>query len=231
MSSPNQTQSMSNRMPEAHRRLVDKLVADARPVKPVPSVLQQWLVWLGFALLVVGATLSMIGPQFEIMERITDPSSGGFLLLAFGLSALTAWMGIASSMPDQNPRLASRIFAAVLLLFLFSMPFLFFSGDSLSQVWAHNMADGWFCARTVLLVAFPSWVMLGWMVSRNASFHPGWTGAWLGASAFLLGAGTIQLHCANWQTCHMLVDHLMPLLALNFIPIWIGSYWFSRWKR
>ena len=231
MSEPSQTKSVFNRMPEAHRRLVERLVADARPVKPVPSVLQQWLVWLGFALLVVGATLSLIGPQFEIMEKLTDPSSGGFLLLAFALSALMAWMGIASSMPDHNPRLATKLFTAVLLLFLFSMPFLFFSGDSLSQVWAHNIADGWFCARTVLLVAFPSWVMLGWMVSRNASFHPGWTGAWLGASAFLLGAGTIQLHCANWQTCHMLVDHLMPLLALNFIPIWIGSYWFSRWKR
>jgi len=231
MSDPIKTKPMFDQLPEAHRRLVERLVAETRPVKPVPSVLNQWLVWMGFALLVVGGTLSVIGPQFEIMERLTDPSSGGFLLLAFSLSALTAWMGIASSMPDYSSRFAPRVFAAALLLFLFSMPFFFFSGDSLPQVWNHNMADGWFCARTVLLVAFPSWMMLGWMASRNASFHPGWTGAWLGASSFLLGAGTIQLHCANWQTCHMLVDHLMPLLALNFIPIWIGSFWFSRWKR
>ncbi|HEY5038546.1 MAG TPA: NrsF family protein, partial [bacterium] len=184
-----------------------------------------------FSLLVVGVALSLIGPQFEIMEKLTDFSSGGFLLLAFALSAFTAWMGIASSKPDHWPSLAPRVFAATFILFLFSMPFLFFNKDNLLQVWTHNMADGWFCVRIVLLVAFPSWMMLGWMASRNASFHPGWTGAWLGVSVFLLGAGTIQLHCAHWETCHMLVDHLLPLLVLIFLPIWIGGYWFSRWKK
>ncbi len=231
MSEPMQTKTELNEMPLFQRRLVERLAAEARPVKPAPSGVQQWFVWLGFALLVSGVSLYLIGPQFEIEERLADFSSGSFLLLAFALSAFCAWMGIASSKPDYEPRLAPRVFAAALLLYLFSMPFLFFDHDNLSQVWALNMADGWFCARTVLLVALPSWVMLGWMASRNASFHPGWTGAWLGTSAFLLGTGTIQLHCAHWETCHMLVDHLLPMLALIFLPIWIGGYWFSRWKK
>jgi hypothetical protein len=231
MNEPIQTKINLSDLPEFQRRLVEKLASEARPVKPAPSVTQQWLVWLGFSLLVVGVSLYLIGPQFEIEERLTEISSGGFLLLAFTLSAFCAWMGIASSKPDYIPRLAPRLFAGAWGLFLFSMPFLFFDKDNLSQVWAVNMEDGWFCARTVLLVALPSWVMLGWLASRNASFHPGWTGAWLGASAFLLGTGTIQLHCAHWETCHMLVDHLFPMLALIFLPIWIGSHWFSRWKK
>ncbi len=230
MSEPIQN-TLNASLNEAQRRLVEKLVADNKPVKPVPSVLQQWVVWMGFALVVVAVSLSLIGPQFEIMERLSEPASGGFLLLAFILSALTAWMGIASSMPDHRPHPAPRVIAALFVIFLFSMPFLFFDRDTLSQVWANNMEDGWFCVRTVVLVAFPSWVMLGWMVSRNASFHSGWTGAWLGASAFLLGTGTIQLHCAHWETCHMLVDHLLPMLVLIFLPIWIGGYWFSRWRK
>jgi hypothetical protein len=230
MSEPIQN-SLNPSLSEAQRRLVEKLVADNKPVKPVPSVSQQWVVWLGFALMVVVVSLYLIGPQFEIMERLTEPASVGFLLLAFVLSALTAWMGIASSMPDHRPHPAPRIVAALFVLFLFSMPFIFFDRDTLLQVWANNMEDGWFCVRTVLLVAFPSWVMLGWMVSRNASFHPGWTGAWLGVSAFLLGTGTIQVHCAHWETCHMLVDHLLPMLVLIFLPIWIGGYWFSRWRK
>ena len=231
MSGPIQPKSTFNSLPEAHRRLVDRLVAETRPLKPAPSVLRQWLVWLGSALLVTGATLSLIGPQFEILERLSELSSGGFLLTAFALSAFCAWMGIASSKPDHTPRPWPRFFAGALLLFLFSMPFLFFAPDSLSRVWVQNMADGWFCARTVVVVALPSWILLGWMASRNASFHPGWTGAWLGASSFLLGAGTIQLHCAHWETCHMLVDHLLPMLALIFIPIWVGAWWFSRWMK
>jgi Negative regulator of sigma F len=231
MTDPIQPKPMLNNLPETHRRLVEKLVAETRPLKAVPSIAQQWLVWLGFALVVVAATLSVIGPQFEIEEKLTDPVSGGFLLLAFSLSAFCAWMGIASSKPDYTPRAIPPLLSVGLVLFLFCMPFLFFDRDSLSQVWAQNMADGWFCARTVVWVAIPSWIMLGWLASRNASFYPGWTGAWLGASAFLLGAGTIQLHCAHWETCHMLVDHLLPMVAFIFLPIWIGSYWFSLWRK
>lgn len=218
-------------LPQAHSRLVAKLVSEAKPLKHAPSRLAQWLIWLGFALVMVTVTLSLIGPQFEIAERLTDLSSGGFLALCFTLSAFCAWMGISSSKPDHTPRLVPRLLALGFVLFLLTMPFLFFERDSLSQLWLENMADGWFCAKTVVWVALPSWVMLGWIASRNASFYPGWTGAWLGLAAFLLGAGTIQLHCAHWETCHMLVDHLLPMLALIFLPIGVGSWWFSRWRK
>ncbi|HUO56621.1 MAG TPA: NrsF family protein [bacterium] len=218
-------------MTKFHEELVGKLVTEAKPLKRAPTAWKQWLLWLGFAVLVVAVSLALIGPQFELEEKLSDPASGGFLLLAFILSAFTAWMGIASSKPDFTPRTGPRVVAAGLALFLFAMPFLFFGGDTLSRVWDQNMADGWFCFRTVVLVAIPSWVMLGWLASGNASFHPAWTGAWLGASAFLLGAGTIQLHCARWESCHMLVDHLLPMLVFIFIPIWAGGWWFSRWRK
>jgi hypothetical protein len=231
MTKTNQSNPALDRLPEAHRRLVQSLSKDNRAPKPGAGPLQQWLIWMGFALLAVVLTLSLIGPQFELAEKLADLASGGFLLLAFALSSLAAWMGIRSSLPDHQPQLWPRVLVGGLVLFLFSMPFLYFGKDSLAQVWALNAADGWFCARTVVLVAFPSWVVLGWMASRNASFRPGWTGAWLGVSAFLLGSGTIQLHCSHWETCHMLVDHLLPMLVLIFLPIWAGSYWFSRWNK
>lgn len=227
----NRAQSALRTLPKSHQRLVKRLASQTKPFRPSPSVLRQWLVWLGFAILTVSVALSLIGPQFELPERLADPASGGFLLLAFALAAYMAWVGIASSKPDYRFGVVPWTLVGVLLLFLFSMPFLFFDRDSLSRVWAENIADGWFCARTVVVVAFPSWVMLGWLASRNAAFRPGWTGAWLGGSAFLLGTGTIQLHCAHWETCHMLVDHLLPMLVLIFIPIWAGTYWFSRWRR
>ena len=231
MTDPTPSKTAWDAMPESRRRLIEGLAAGHRPFRPAPSVPRQWLVWLGFALVTVGAALSFIGPQFELRERLSDPASAGFLALCFALAAFMAWMGIASSKPDHPFGRGPWILAGVLLVLLFAMPFLFFDRDSLSRVFAENLADGWFCARTVVLVAFPSWVMLGWLASRNAAFRPGWTGAWLGGSAFLLGAGTIQLHCAHWETCHMLVDHLLPMAALIFIPIWVGSRWFSRWRR
>ncbi|HVZ81026.1 MAG TPA: NrsF family protein [bacterium] len=216
---------------QAQRLLVEKLVAGNRPRRPVPSLWVQWLVWLVFAAGVSAFVLSLIGPQFEIVDRLQEPASGGFLALAFLLSGVCAWMGIASSLPGREPGPIAKTVTLLLVLVLFALPFLFFGQDSLAEVWTTNWSDGWFCARTVVLVAIPSWVLLGFLASGNASFHPGWTGTWLGASSFLLGTGTIQMHCARWQTCHILVDHLLPMLALIFVPIWLGSYWFSRWRK
>ena len=192
MAEPMNSQPIVNSLPESQRRLVERLVADTKPTKPVPSVLQQLMIWLGFSLVVVVVSLYLIGPQFEIWEKLTDLSSGGFLLLAFTLSALTAWMGIASSMPDHRPHPAPRIIVALCVLFpLQHALFVLRPGQPLPGLGPQY--GGWMVLRADrVLVAFPSWVMLGWMASRNASFHPGWTGAWLGVSAFLLGTGTIQ---------------------------------------
>jgi hypothetical protein len=134
-------------------------------------------------------------------------------------------------MPGNEPGKFSKSLAFLILAALFTMPFLFFGKDDLASVFSHDMATGWFCFRTVFLVAVPSWALLGWIVSRNASFRPGWTGFWLGVSAFLLGTGIIQSHCTNWDCCHMLVNHLMPLWVFIALPIWIGSHWFARWEK
>jgi len=219
------------KLPGNQRRAVEDLLAQNKPFNPAPSVRKQWLVWMLLAALNVGTTLFLIGFQNGLASRLADPASALFLTLTFLASALAAWGGISASMPGDEPGRGQKILTAVLLIALFSMPFFFFAKDNMAVVWSHNMESGWFCFRTVLLVALPSWVLLGWLVSRNASFHPAWVGAWLGLSSFLLGTGTIQLHCSHWERCHMLVNHLLPLALFIFIPIWAGSFWFSRWQK
>lgn len=231
MSQTHTAQDYLKKLPDFQKKAVEKLLDQNKPFKPTPSVLKQWLVWLGFSVIVVALAMTLIGPQMDLWDRVMDPASGSFLFLAFLGSALAAWGGIASSMPGSEPGSRQKILIAAILLFLFAMPFFFFEKDDWSSMWSHNVSSDWFCFKTVLVIALPSWILLGWMVSRNASFHPGWTGTWLGISAFLLGTGTIQTHCAHWERCHMLVDHLMPMAIFIFLPIWIGSFWFSRWKK
>lgn len=232
MAQDNTAHHYLKKLPGFQRKAAEKLLAQARPFKPVWPVYLQWLVWLALSVLVVAISLSFIGMRFELVEHLMDePWAAVFLGLVFLGSALAAWGGIASSMPGEEPGRGQQIFTAFLLLFLFGMPFLFFGRNDLGQVLHQDMTEGWFCFRTVGLVAVPSWSFLGWMVSRNASFRPGWTGAWLGVSAFLLGTGTIQMHCARWESCHMFVDHMLPMVFFIALPIWIGSFWFSRWKK
>jgi hypothetical protein len=225
------TQDYIKKLPDIQRRAAEKLLAQSQPFKPVPSVFKQWLIWLGLAVLVAGLSLWIIKPQEGILEKLLQLPSGSFMLLLFAGSALAAWNGIASSMPGEEPGPAAKGWMIGILVALIAIPLFFFTSDNLSGVLEHNAESGWFCFRTVVLVAIPSWVMLAFMVSRNASFHPGWTGAWLGISAFLLGTGTIQTHCTHWETTHILVNHLMPMGIFIVVPIAVGSYWLARWKK
>jgi len=220
------------KLPGFQRQAIEKLLADAKPFKPAWPIYLQWSLWLALSVLTVALALSFIGARFELVGHLMDePSAAVFLGLVFLGSALSAWAGIASSMPGEEPRRAAKVVAGLFLLFLFAMPFLFFGRDPLGGVLDRDMAEGWFCFRTVAIVAIPSWVVLGLLASRNASFRPGWTGAWLGVSSFLLGTGTIQMHCARWESCHMFIDHMLPMVLLIALPVWIGSFWFSRWKK
>ena len=225
------TQARLDGLPDFQKRAAEALLAQSNPVKPVPSVFRQWLAWLALAVSGMVFTFTVLHPQPELLERLTQFPTGPFLALVFLASAVAAWLGIASSIPGEEPRPALKALMGALLLCLFAMPIFFFTPDHLKDVLDHNRISEWFCFRTVVVVAAPSWVLLGWMAARNASFRPGWTGGWLAVSAFLLGSGSIQTHCHHWECWHVVVNHLMPLTVFIFIPILIGSYWFSRWNR
>ncbi len=213
------------------KRTVEKLLSETRPYRPVPSVFNQWLAWLILAGVVAAVAVSILGAQADLIHRLFQLPFGIFLALLFFGSAFAAWNGIASSMPGEEPGTPAKAFMGILLIAIFAVPFFFFTPDQLKAVLEHDQSSGWFCFRTVVILAVPYWVMLAWTASRNASYHPGWTAAWLGISAFLLGTGTVQMHCTHWECTHVLVNHLLPMILFLVFPICIGSYWLSRWKN
>jgi len=219
------------KMPDLQRRMTEKLLAETRPLRPVPSVFRQWLLWLVLAGLVSGLAVSILRPQDGLWEKMLVLPNGSFLILLFVGSALAAWNGIASSIPGEGPGPTAMTWMIAILAALVAIPFFFFTPDHLKAVLEHDMDTGFFCFRTVVLVAIPSWVILAWMASRNASVRPGVSGLWLGISAFLLGTGTVQIHCTHWETTHVLLNHLLPLALFIAFPIWMGSFWLSVWER
>jgi len=224
-------QDYLKKMPDLQRRTAEKLLAETKPLQPSPSVLKQWFLWLALACMGSGLAISILKPQEGLWQQLMILPNGSFLILLFIGSALAAWNGIASSMPGEEPGKVVVTWMIVILAALAAIPLFFFTPDQLNAVLEHDTATGFFCFRTVVLVAIPSWVILAWMASRNASMRPGLSGFWLGISAFLLGTGTVQIHCAHWETGHVLVNHLLPLVAFIALPIWIGSFWLSLWER
>src|ERR1700722_11539182 len=97
------SQDYLKKLPDIQRRAAEKLLAEAQPFKPVPSVLKQWLIWMGLSVLVAGTAIAILKPQDGFLNRLLELPSGAFLILLFIGSALAAWNGIASSMPGEEP--------------------------------------------------------------------------------------------------------------------------------
>ena len=218
-------------MKQVHGELVDRIVSQNSPNTRAWPAGKQWLVWLGLSLVCMALFLGKMGVlnDFTLLSHRMPPWA--FLITAFLGSSLAAWEAISSSLPGRQTGKGYRLLSLVVLLALVFIPFIFFARgvEGLDLVTACR--NGWGCIQGAVLAGLLPWIILGFMLSKNASFHPGWTGAWSGVSAFLLGTVTIQIHCPNWETGHMVFAHLLPVAFLTILTAFAGAFWFSRWKN
>ncbi len=218
-------------MTQVHKSLVHQILSDTRPVAPIQSAWSQWGLWLTASVIMMGLALAVIKVQPGLESVMGQMPSLTFVLLAFTGAALAAWEAIASSVPGRQTGKIYQVTALLVLAGLFALPALFFSANSQAFNPIETLKQGWGCFTVVSLVGLPPWVLLAWIVSRNAAFKPAWTGAWTGASAFLLGTTTVQLHCPNNEWGHILMAHLLPVALFTVLASWVGLFWFSRWKK
>lgn len=218
-------------MAQVHDQLVDRIVSNAPPVKPVTSVFVQWSIWLALSTVVTVIFLLIFHVQTNAGQVLGEMPPLAFLITAYLGSALAAWQAVASSVPGRQMGRGYMVLSFLVLAALVFIPFAFFypSGAPF-DVWG-AFVNGMECVQGVCVVGLLPWVFLGWRLSRNASFRPAWTGAWSGVSAFLLGTVTVQLHCPSWDARHMVVAHLLPVVLLIFFTTFIGSFWFARWRK
>lgn len=196
-------------MVRVHEDLLGRILSETKPVKRVPAPVLQWVLWFGLSIFSVVLFLAAIHLQ-DMNGVVHNMPSALFLLAAFLGSGLCAWEAITSGVPGRQTNTSYRLFSSLVLVGLFLMPFLFFKSGPGSFNLVSCCVSGWPCIQWGALAGFFPWIILGSLLSRNASFHPLWTGVWSGLSAFLLGTFTIQLHCPSWETGHMFVAHLLP---------------------
>src|SRR5581483_4573366 len=89
-------------MTQVHAQLVDRIVADVPPVKPVASVFGQWAVWLALSTGVMVLFLWKFQVQSNAGQVLEQMPPLAFLVTAYLGSALAAWEAIASSLPGRQ---------------------------------------------------------------------------------------------------------------------------------
>jgi hypothetical protein len=214
-----------------HRNLVDRLVLEAKPVRPIAPLWTQWLAWAGLSMAVVLLFLIACDLQDNAAQIFSQWRNLVFVSASFAGSGFLAWEALAASIPGRQTGKVYKTVSFLLLGLLTAMPFAFFYTPGQGLDLAGGLADGRECAVWVGLIGLLPWAVLGYLVSGNASFKPARTGAWAGASAFLLGSAADQLHCPTWEAQHIVAAHLLPVVFLTFLAAFAGSFWFSRWKR
>lgn len=217
-------------MARVHDDLVGKILSDAKPAPPVTPALAQWVLWFGAALVISALALGMMGMD-STQSLLGRPLGFLYVFTLFAGAGLAAWEAITSSIPGRDKGFLRKTLSFLLLLLVYALPFFLLGGEGHAFDPWKELVDGWACFRAISLVGLVPWIFLGWRLSKNAAFHPLWTGAWSGASAFLLGSLTVQMHCPNLEAGHVWMAHLLPVALFTLVAGWIGAFWFSRWRK
>jgi hypothetical protein len=213
-----------------HQDLVDGLLARAGPVKPMASLWAQWGLWVLVATALVFLVLWMMKPAH--LDMSLQPAAMAYLIALFLGAALAAWQAVASSIPGRQTSRLHLVLLVLLLVAVIILPFVFFipKGEEIFEM-DDIVKCGPDCFKAIALIGVVPWILLGWRLSRNASFSAKWTGAWSGVSAFLLGSLVTLMHCGYWEAGHMVAVHLLTVAFFSFLTTWLGAMWFSRWKK
>jgi hypothetical protein len=208
--------------------LIQSLVGEAQPVRPMASPLKQAaaLVLCAVAASLLGAWL--LGMRPDLAERLVERR---FLMINTMLLLTLAGAALALgtlAVPGRRRFKAQIAFALILLAAVIGM-FL------MRWPWLHGVAWGaWFgvgaycTARTLLLGALPAAAGF-WMHRHGAPMHPAVSGGLIGAAAGSQGANAMGWACEIDEPLHVLVWHfLLPSALLAVLGVWAGRRWL-RW--
>ena len=84
-------------------RLIDNLVADLTPVRPLPAPWRRVFWWLAIAIPVVALIAVVMGLRPDLPEKLADPSFAGQEVAMLLTAALAAWAAMSAVVPG-TPR-------------------------------------------------------------------------------------------------------------------------------
>lgn len=188
--------------PALLKHIADSLNSTLRPVRPLPPT---WVLTGGLALIcaaVAAAAAALAGwygfEKLNLWNRLLIFSTLGILVWVTGTQL------VSRVIPGSRQRVSAGALLAIgcaALLGVFALAFRDYDTD-------HFIAAGVPCLRTGLLLAIPA-ACLSWLLLRRGfAVNPVAAGIVGGTFAGLCGVTMLELHCANFQTLHVLAWHI-----------------------
>ena len=212
--------------------IIQQLIEETKPVKPILSTLQRGMMLLfgtlgisGFMLILSGLRTDFGTGMWWVVygPALFEMFAGGF---AFFLSMGWAVPGSGGS------RSLSHTFMLIVLVLTFlaagSAPHLVSELAPGLNV-GISPAMGLPCSAWQFAVAFPILLIAIWLLFRSASVASGLAGGLAGIGVGLISDSAIHLHCPAIDPIHTVVWHLGVILLLGVIGVILGKI-SSRWS-
>ena len=192
-----------------HRAVVEKIVAELRPVRRLWPVRVRLAVWIaieaGLLFLIIRNT-----HRTDLAQHFRNPwflaGVGGFAVTG----AIGAAFALRSAIPGRAPRRVE--IGLLLVLTLASALLLLHERVNLATPLGTFIHQGLRCAIEIQVLAFLPLLVLFFAVKRGAPLAAGIGGALAGAGAFLFSFAFMRVNCPIDEGLHLLIWHLLPAL-------------------
>ena len=211
-------------------QLIDRLVADVKPVRRLLNPTERAALWTALALVAVAAGATWFGVRHDIATAWLEPG----VLVRIALLASTMWLSIVAafrlSIPGGETHAFARWWPLALLGILTAI-----SAAEVVAAWAIGEAgsplQSWTCVRKVAFVgAVPAVVSIA-LIARGCAIEPRWT-ALLGVlAAGAAGALTSELACPIHAPIHIFLWHIAPVVVSTAIGALVGTLIVERMLR
>ncbi|MBV9080749.1 MAG: DUF1109 domain-containing protein [Elusimicrobia bacterium] len=208
------------------RNLIDDLVQDLSPVRRLPSFGTRAAMWLAGAAMVVGLVLNVTGIRVDVTENLSHPYYSAETALVVLIAIVCALDALRESVPGQRayPRWAAVAAFAAWMVLSVGRLFSAVANDGVSALIPDvHLA----CAVITLSASALAAVPLFLLLKRAAPMDPGWCGALLGLSSSGVATIAVQLYCVHRTPAHIMVWHVLPVIAAVLAGTFVGRKWLS----
>lgn len=88
------------------RHLIERLVSQGAPIRPIRPPIQRMLTWLAVAMVMVALPLSVIGVRPDLQQALRDPWALGEWLLSLTVALMAGYAVFEISVPGRSVRWA-----------------------------------------------------------------------------------------------------------------------------
>jgi hypothetical protein len=189
-------------------RISESIGASIEPVRPLPRARIQATAMAGIGAVVAVAAGAMLGMHGA--HRM----SAGTAVWVFVILALLLWMAARASASQMIPGSGGRTGSWLLLAAICACMGAVFAMEFHDPYAGGFVKNGIPCLVTGLITAVPVAAACWLVLRRGLAVNATAAGLAVGALAGLAGLAALELHCANFESAHLLVWHTgVPLVS------------------